>query len=132
VAASAVSLVTVKLSVTTHGKASKYTVAFTTSATGALDPNNGTITFVGPSGTVFPGNCTYVVTDVTTGSSSTACPSSVQASGVVISNPGLSIGADNKVSVTVAKVKNAKTTGKKTLSVSTSSDLATKGKYKLT
>jgi hypothetical protein len=132
VAASPVTAVSVKLSVTTISSKSKYTVAFTTSSTGALDPNKGTITFVGPSGTVFPFNCTYVVTDVTTASSSTACPNSVQASGVVISNPGLNIRAGDKISVTVAKVKNAKTTGKKSLSVSTSSDLAAKGKYTLT
>jgi hypothetical protein len=81
---------------------------------------------------VFPNTCTYVVTDVTTSASSTACPSSVQASGVVISNPGLNIRAGDKVSVTVAKVKNAKTTGKKSLTVSTSSDLAAKGKFTLT
>ena len=131
VPASPVSGLSVKLSVTTVGSKSKYTVAFTTSATGALDQDYGTITLVGPSGTVFPSTCTYVVTDVTTSSISTACPT-VQTNGVVISNPGLDIRAGDKVSVVVGKVKNAKSTGKKTLSVSTSSDLAAKGKFTLT
>jgi hypothetical protein len=131
VAASPVTGVSVKLSVTTVSSKSKYTVSFTSSATGALDPTNGTITFVGPSGTVFPNTCTYTVTDVTTSSSSTACPQ-VETNGVVISNPGLNIRAGDKVTVVVGKVKNAKATGKKNLTVSTSSDLAGKGKFTLT
>ncbi len=131
VPASPVSGLSVKLSVTTVGSKSKYTVAFTTSATGALDQDYGTITLVGPSGTVFPSTCTYAVTDVTTNTGTTAC-GSVQTNGVVIQNPGLDIRAGDKVSVVVGKVKNAKSTGKKTLSVSTSSDLAAKGKFTLT
>jgi hypothetical protein len=131
VAASPVTGVSVKLSVTTVSLKSKYTVSFTSSATGALDPNNGTITFVGPSGTVFPNTCTYTVTDVTTSSTSTACPQ-VETNGVVITDPGLNIRAGDKVTVVVGKVKNAKATGKKNLTVSTSSDLAGKGKFTLT
>ncbi len=124
-----------KLSTTTASAKAKYTVAFTTSATGALDPNNGTITLVGPSGTVFPSNCTYAVTDVTTNAIEHDVPQRVAGSSTASSpsrRPGVSIRAGDKVSVVVAKVKNAKTKGKKTLSVSTSSDLAAKGKFTLT
>jgi hypothetical protein len=132
VAASHVTAVSVKLSVTRHSALSKYTVGFTTSpTTGALDPNNGTIKMVGPGGTAFPSTCTYLVTDVTTSTSSTACPT-LQTNGVVITNPGLNIRAGDKVSVVVASVKNGKATGAHTLSVSTSSDLAGKGKFTLT
>ncbi len=132
VAASPVSGVSVKLSKTKALAKSKYTVAFTTSATGALDPNNGTITQAAPNGTVFPDNCSYTLTDVTTGQSTTTCPTVVPGASATISVGGLSIRAGDKVSVVSTQVKNAKTSGKKTLKVSTSSDLAGKGKYTLT
>ncbi len=56
----------------------------------------------------------------------------VETNGVVITNPGLNIRAGDKVTVVIGKVKNAKATGKKNLTVSTSSDLAGKGKFTLT
>ena len=58
---------TLALSNTNVAASSSYTLAFMPSATGSL-PNNATITFVAPSGTVFPsqscpvlGTCTYTI-----------------------------------------------------------------------
>ena len=62
-----------------------YTAAFTTSATGALDSNNGTITLSTSGSTGFPSNCSYTVTDVTTGQSTETCPTSASGSTVTIS-----------------------------------------------
>ncbi len=84
-----------------------------------------------PSGTVFPDSCSYTVTDVTTGQSTTTCPTVVPGSSVTVFVGGISIRAGDKVSVVSGQVKNAKSSGKKTLKVSTSSDLAGKGKYTL-
>ncbi len=60
-----------KLSNTTVGKRATYTVTFTTSSTGALEPSYGPnyaqIQLDGPTGTIFPETCGYTVTDVTTG-----------------------------------------------------------------
>ncbi len=70
-----VSGVSVSLSTNAAGATEvDYTVGFTTSATGALDPNTGTITLSTSGSTSFPSNCSYTVTDVTTGQSTTTCP----------------------------------------------------------
>jgi hypothetical protein len=134
VGASPVSGVTVKLSNTGVSANATYSVTFIASATGALDPSNGTIMLVGPRGTVFPdtGCNDYEVIDVTTSTSSLACPSSALAGGVAVANLGVDIGAGDTVTVVAQQVESTKTPGEKTFKVATTSDLAGKGTFELT
>ncbi len=135
VAASALTGVSVKLSKSGVGEKSKYTVAFTTSTTGALDATYGQIELSGPKGTKFPAACTYSVTDQTTGTKGSACGATGEANSqpyVLLYYLGVSIGAGDQVSVVTPKVKNAKKPGPQTLSVSSSSDLGASGTFTLT
>ena len=135
VAASPVTGVTVKLSKTGIGVMAKYTVAFTTSGTGALDGTFGQIELSGPKGTKFPAACTYTVTDQTTGVSAAACGGSGAGNAepfVLLYYLGVPIRAGDQVSVKTPKVKNSKKAGTQTLSVWTSSDLAASGSFTLT
>ncbi len=134
VGASPVTGVTVKLSKTGIGEKAKYTVAFTTSGTGALDGTFGQIELTGPKGTKFPAACTYTVTDQTTGVSGAACGGSGAANGeafVLLYYLGVRIGAGDQVSVKTPKVRNSKKAGTQTLTVWTSSDLAASGTFTL-
>jgi hypothetical protein len=135
VGASPVTGVTVKVSNTAAGAKAKYTVAFTTSATGRLDGTFGQIELSGPKGTKFPPACTYIVTDLTTGVRGTACGGSGAANAepfVLIYYIGVSIGAGDQVSVKTPKVRNSKKAGTQALSVWTSSDLTASGTFTLT
>ncbi len=135
VAASSLTGVSVKLSKSGVGEKSKYTVAFTTSTTGALDATYGQIELLGPKGTKFPAACTYSVTDQTTGMRGSACGGTGKANSqpyVLLYYLGVSIGAGDQVSVVTPKVKNAKKPGTQTLSVSSSSDLGASGTFTLT
>jgi hypothetical protein len=125
--------VSVKLSNTVVSEKAKYTVTFTTSATGALDGTFGQIELSGPKGTKFPPACTYVVKDLTTGQKGTACGGAASAEPfVLIYYLGVSVGAGDQVSVVTPKVKNAKKIGTQTLTVWTSSDLSATGTFTLT
>jgi hypothetical protein len=133
VTASPVTGVSVTLSNTGIGQMAKYTVAFTASATGALDGTFGQIELSGPKGTKFPPACTYVVKDKTTGKKGTACGGAASAEPfVLIYFLGVGVGAGDRVSVVTPKVKNAKKAGTQTLSVWTSSDLSASGTFTLT
>jgi beta-lactam-binding protein with PASTA domain len=113
-----------------------YTVGFTTSATGAI-PAGGTITLVGPAGTLWPthNNCAYTLTDATTSSGSFACASNTSygepglpvysfnafsGQAVTITVPN-AIKAGDNISLAIVGAANAGP-GSHTLSISTSAD----------
>ncbi len=106
------------------GGSSNYTIAFSTSATGAV-PAGGTITLAAPTGTTWPGGgCSYALTDVTTSSGNFSCASTVSVAGpstVTIGVPN-SILASDSLSLLVNGVTNPGG-GIDTLSVATSSDV---------
>jgi hypothetical protein len=109
-----------------------YTAAFTTSSTGALDPNSGTITLSTSGSTSFASDCSYTVTDVTTGKSGAqACPTASSSSSITITAGGITIGAGDTVHVLAPEVTNALSTGSQTFSVSTSSDMASSTSFSL-
>ncbi len=131
VAASPVSGVSVSLSTNVAGASGvDYTAGFTTSTTGALDPNNGTITLSTSGATVFADDCGYTLTDVTTNQSTTTCPTDYSGSAVTIST-GINIRAGDTVQVGAVEVENAPSSGLQTLSVSTSSDLTASTSFSL-
>ena len=113
-----------------------YTIGFTTSATGALASNYGTITFTGPVGTAFSSSC---VPFATPNESTQWCPTSGtgtrQVTGVVYgpgSVPTIPIAANTPLELTLREVTNTSSTGAQSLSVATSSDTAASGSYSLT
>jgi hypothetical protein len=109
-----------------------YTAAFTTSSTGALDSSNGTITLSTSGSTSFASDCSYTVTDVTTGKSGLGvCPTASSSSAVTITTGGISVGAGDTVHVLAPEVANAPSTGSQSFSVSTSSDLASSTTFSL-
>jgi hypothetical protein len=109
-----------------------YTAAFTTSSTGALDPSSGTITLSTSGTTSFASDCSYTVTDVTSGKSGVqACPTASASSSVTITTGGISIGAGDTVHVLAPEVVNAPSAGSQTFSISTSSDLASSTSFSL-
>ena len=105
-----------------------YTVGFSASTTGAI-PSGGTITLVGPPGTVFPGGGrTYAITDSTTPSGSNDCIScSSGAISVVDNGAAVTIRLDNAInasdalSLSVSQVTNP-AVGTDSLALSTSAD----------
>jgi hypothetical protein len=106
-----------------------YTIGFTTSATGGVAENTGTISLEAAPGTFpAPPGCgdPIVVTDLTTKASDQAgslCSSEVDGQGerLSVSSP-IGISADNRVEVVVAGLDNPSATGPHTLVVGTSSD----------
>jgi hypothetical protein len=134
-----VSSPTVALSSTAAGASVvTYTVGFSTSAGGAI-PAGGTITLVGPPGTLWPihNACAYVLTDATTPSGSFSCAQAVSSgefglpvyafnglsgAAVTIKVPN-AINAGDSVSLSVSGVANPGA-GSYHLAVSTSADQA--------
>jgi len=116
-----------------------YTIGFAASATGGI-PAGGSITLVGPPGTVWPSsqrNCSYSLTDTTTPSGSFACASTLafantglpvynflngSGSAVTLAVPN-AIAAGDQLTLTVAGAQNP-AAGTWTVAVSTSGDPA--------
>ncbi len=104
-----------------------YTISFTTSPTGSLAPDTGTITLAAPGGTVFNSNDDYTVEDVTTG---TQCglENSITSNGgdtttLTVGGGCSSIAAGDAVLVTASAVSNPSTTSTgDAVTVATSSD----------
>ncbi len=115
----------VTLSTTAAGATNvSYTTSFTTSSTGALASDSGTISLAAPSGTVFGLSSTYSIEDLTT---STYCgyydAVTSNSAATVTLTVGCGIGAGDTVLVTASAVSNPTTpsTGD-TVAVTTSSD----------
>ena len=135
-AASTVAQPSVSLSSSSASAIVNYTVAFSTSATGAI-PAGGTITLIAPPGTLWPNhhnNCQYGLTDTTTASGDATCLSATLAdSGLPIYSylacPGAAvqltvpnaIKAGDNLSLAISGVTNPGP-GVYTLAVSTSTD----------
>ncbi len=108
-----------------------YTIEFTTSATGSLAADAGTISVMAPTGTFPPAPAcanAITVTDLSTGSSNTTasmCFSEVGTKGdrLVLQSP-VSISGNNRVEVVVPGLDNPAGLGLHSLSVGTSSNSA--------
>jgi len=112
-----------------------YTVDFTTSASGALASNYGTVTFTGPLGTAFSSTCLFFAAPH---DNAEWCPSSGsgtrQVTGVVYNTSGdgtAPIAPNTTLELTLREVTSAPTTGGQTLTVATSSDTAASGSFSL-
>ncbi len=103
------------------GAATTYSVAFTTSSTGALTAGSDTITLAGPTGTVFPlvaGDYTVAATAVT------ASPTQTAPNNVTFTTP-VAVGISSGVAIQAGvgnTVTNPPTAGSYTWSVATSQD----------
>ncbi|MHB8262943.1 MAG: IPT/TIG domain-containing protein [Acidimicrobiales bacterium] len=99
------------------GASATYTVGFTTSATGALSANTGSITFTAPSGMVFAASAG----DYTVNGTAAAAISGGGTDTVTVTTP-VSVAASTAVKVVVTGVTNP-AMGSYTLAVNTSADI---------
>jgi hypothetical protein len=119
--AAAVTGVTASPSPLTAGAPATYTVAFTTSGTGALTSGVGTITLTGPAGTVFPGPAA----DYTVNGTPVALAPFIGPNNVTLKVP---VGIGNTTAVTVvagvgATATNPSAAGTYSVNVNTSADV---------
>ncbi|MCL5447107.1 MAG: IPT/TIG domain-containing protein [Actinobacteria bacterium] len=94
-----------------------YKISFTTSSSGALAANSGTITLSGPTGTIFPS----VASDYTINGTVATAVTGAGSNAVTITTP-VAIGGSAPVDVVAGNVANP-SAGTYTLAVSTSSDI---------
>ena len=104
-----------------------YTISFTTSPTGSLAPNSGTITLAAPGGTVFSSNGNYAIEDVTTatqcGVNNWVTSNGGATTALTVDGGCATIAAGDAVQVTANAVSNPSTTSTAdAVDVSTSSD----------